>query len=62
MMLREALNSVVKQLMDIPSLEKELRSRGYTEAEILKKRKQIEPEASALLDNIKQLMSRLDNL
>lgn len=62
MKLRESLNIVVKQLMDIPTLEKELCNRGYAEEEAQQVIKQLQPEASALLDNIKQLMNRLDNL
>ena len=61
MKLEEAYRTV-ERLCDIPFIEDELRSLGYSDQEIPNLVKEIEPEASAALEKMKSLMARWDKL
>lgn len=53
---------MVRQLCDIPTIENELKRRGYDDQEIPELVKQIAPEAYAALEKMEDLMKRWNNL
>ncbi len=59
--LTENLNAL-KQLLTLPAIESELKKQGYNDEEIHDKIAEIEPEASELLNKIKELSNRMRKL
>lgn len=54
--------SMIKQLCDKPSIEKELKRLGYSDQDIPELIKQLVPDAVAALDKMNDLLKRWDNL